>query len=361
MFQASLIFALACTSLVWCAEPSGFCQASPEIQAELGKAAALSSSVTDPFAALDKSAPFLAVRDRHPDDLFAHERYQDAMHENGIEGHLRLLAKQYGDLDSKHPGDPMYHYLSLRTMVGRVTPQAIQGLNELLEKNPDFAPAHRTLAQIYGVDAFGDPEKESYEKKKFLALCPAGTLTRQLVSAPARSPLVDQARRLLTEAASDPDRIIAMTIQGLRELEWRSQRIRAFDWYSRDYKLQDARELRAEYWQAWPIQVRCHRKAGRQEMANALLAYMEECTARLRNQPDPAYWNALDALAQLYIEGTQMEQATRKLDQLQDLLSENRDPALTMHRTARLDSLRKMINPGSEAGKKPSEGFDTIQ
>jgi hypothetical protein len=52
----------------------------------------------------------------------------------------------------------------------------------------------------------------------------------------------------------DLDRIIEMTIQGLKEFEWRSQRIRAFDWYSADYKVQDARQLRDRFWQAWRVQ-----------------------------------------------------------------------------------------------------------
>jgi hypothetical protein len=342
MLIRSIRFALACSCLSWCAESSKLCQATPDIKAELQKAALVSSSVTDPFGALEKAAPFLAVRDRQPDDLFAHEAYQDAIHENGIEGHLRLLAKQYGALDAKHPGDPMYHYLSLRTMVGRGTPEAIRGLNELLLNTPDFAPAHRTLAEIYGTDAFRDPEKELSEKEKFLALCPGCTFTRRPASVPDPSPLIEQASRLLGEDG-DPDRIIAMTIQGLKEFEWRSQRIRAFDWYSRDYKLRDARELRAKYWQAWPIQVRCHRKAGRLESANALLATMEQRAAALHNQSGPAYWEALDTLAQLYAEGEQIQQATQKLDELQRFLSENPDQAQTM----RLDRLRKSIGgPG---------------
>jgi len=223
MIFRSIILAFSCTSIVWCAEPLGLCQASPEIQAEFQNAATISSSVTDPFGALERSAPFLAVRDRHPNDLFTHEKYQDAMHENGIEGHLRLLAKQYGELDAKHLGDPMYHYLSLRTLVDRSTPEAIRGLNELLGARQDFAPAHRTLAEIYGTDAFHDLEKERSDKEKFLARCPEGTFTRRPAPVPDVSPLIDQAGRLLGEHG-DPDRIIDMAIQGLKEFEWRSQK-----------------------------------------------------------------------------------------------------------------------------------------
>jgi hypothetical protein len=257
-----VVLGLAASALLRGASSPGACQPSTEIRTELEKAAAVSAAVTAPFAALDRAAPFLAVRDRHHDDLFTHEGYQDGMHENGIEGHLRLLTKQYQELESAHPNDPIYRYLYLRTLVGRSTTVAIAGLVELLAENPAFAPAHRTLAEIYGVEAFRDPQKQQSEKEKYLALCPGGVFTRRPPPIPEPSPLIDRAERLLAGNV-DPDRIIAMAIQGLKEYEWRSQRIRAFDWYSSEYKLQDARELRAKYWKAWPVQVRCYRKAGR--------------------------------------------------------------------------------------------------
>ncbi len=313
-----VILIFASSSVVWSGQP-GLCGPTPEIQAEFQKAAAISVSVTDPFAALEKAAPFSALRDRYPDNLFVHEKYQDAMMENGIEGHLRLLARQYQGLYVQHPGDPLYRYLSLRTAVGRGTFGAIQGLNEFLTENPDFPPAHRTLAEIYGTEAFRDREKEKSEKEKFLASCPGGTFTRRPPSVPGPSLLLDRAQRLLAENG-DPDRIIAMTIQGLKEFEWRSQRVRAFDWYSAARKLEDARELRGQYWQAWPIQVRCHRKAGRTEEANQLLAYMEQQAKALSREPGFAYWNAQGTLAGLYAEGKQTGQASQKLAELPPFL-----------------------------------------
>jgi len=288
------------TSIVWCAEPVS-CRPSPELLREFQQAAAISAAVTDPFGALDKAAPFLAVRDRHPDNLFAHERYQNAIFENGIEGHLRLLARQYHDLELQHPDDLMYRYLSLRTLVGRQTLVAIQGLNELLASYPDFAPAHRTLAEIYGVEAFRDPGKEKFERERYLAACPDGAFTPRPSSIPGPSPLIDRAEQMLTQGG-DPDVIIAMTIQGLKEFEWRSQRIRAFDWYTMDYKRQDARELRSKYWQAWPIQVRAYRKGGKPDMANQLLVVMEQRAKRLRGQPGSAYEDAQAVLARLHAE-----------------------------------------------------------
>ncbi len=221
-------------------------------------------------------------------------------------------------------------------------------MNELLEAHPDFAPAHRTLAEIYGAEAFRDAQRERSERQKYLAACPEGTFTRRPPSVPSVTPRLEQAERLLA-AGGEPDRIIKMTNHGLQELEWRSQRIRAFDWYSLDYKRQDARELRARYWQAWPIQVRCYRKAGRPEKANGLLAYMEQRVAPLRRESGSAYWDAVYTLARLYAEGKQAEQVSRKLNELQQLMAESqdKDPAQRILRTARIEDLRKMIaGPG---------------
>ena len=109
------------------------------------------------------------------------------------------------------------------------------------------------------------------------------------------------AERSLADGAN-PERVIAMTIQGLKELEWRSQRIRAFDWYTLDYKRQDARELRGHYWEAWAVQVRCYRKAGDTENAGRLLRAMEHRAALLKNTAGPEYTTATETLAGLHAE-----------------------------------------------------------
>jgi len=63
---------------------------------------------------------------------------------------------------------------------------------------------------------------------------------------PDPSPLVDHAERLLAQH-DDPDRIATLALQGIREDEWRLQRIRPFDWYSVEFKRQAQRELQAKY------------------------------------------------------------------------------------------------------------------
>jgi pentatricopeptide repeat protein len=312
------------------------CEPAAEIRAELRKAAA--ATIKDPTAFDQNVARFLALRERYPDDLFVHERYQDAVVRHGVEGHLKALAEEYQALDVKHPGDSMYHYLYLRSLLGRATASAVAGLNEMIAREPDFAPAHRTLAEIYGVETFRDLEKQRSEREKFLALCPTSEIARRPDPPPDWSPLIDQAERLLAQNGA-ADRIIAMVAQGLTDDEWRNQRVRPFDWYTIDFKRKSLNELRDRYWKAWSIEVACYRKAGRPEKADELLELMERRAATLQKSPVPTYWNALLTLARLYADGKRLDQAAKKITQLQQTLAESPDP----QRSAELEIIRKLV------------------
>jgi hypothetical protein len=311
------------------------CQLSPEIRAELAKAAKPVASFSD----FDGNvAPLLRLRQHHPNDLLVHELYQDAVQRYGIEGHLRKLTEEYQVLSMQHSDEPMYSYLYARSLIGRNTPSAVRQINEILAEHPDFASGHRSLAEIYASPTFRDDEKERGEREHFLALCPGGALQERPGPLPDSSPLVDQAERLMTQNV-DPDRVATMALQGIRDDEWRLQRIRPFDWYSVAYKRQAQTELQAKYWKVWTIQVRCERRAGRPEKAAELLAEMDQRAAALETHPDPVYWDALTSLVLLFEEGNQGEAATRKLDSMQQFLARNPDP----QHTAQLEVLRKHI------------------
>ena len=331
MYFRSIILAFASSSLIWC-DALSVCEPVPAIREEFRHAA--ESPIADPTAFDQNIAPFVALRDRYPENVLVHEHYQDAVHRHGIEGHLRRLAEDYQALELQHAGNMIYHYLAVRALTGRATPTAIQSLAELLAENPDFAPAHRVLAEIYATEAFRDAEKEKIERQRFLALCPGSALAQRPSPVPEPSPLLHQAERLLGQTV-DPDRVVAMTTQALKDDEWRNQRIRPFDWYSAGYKRENLRKLRAEYWRAWSIQVRCYRTAGLSDKAAELLGQMEQRAMRM--QKDPAYWDVLETLARLYGEGKQTEQLRQKLNQMEQLLAASPD----VNRKARLEALRK--------------------
>ena len=70
---------------------------------------------------------FQVLRLRYPENILIHERYQDAVQRYGVEGHLKSLTEDYEALDVQHKGNPIYHYLYLRSLIGYSTPAAIDG------------------------------------------------------------------------------------------------------------------------------------------------------------------------------------------------------------------------------------------
>ena len=314
--------------------PAAACEPAPAIRAELERANAAASGRD-----FDRNvAPFLALRQRHPNDLVVHERYQDAVQRYGIEGHLRKLTEDYQVLSLQHPDKLMYSYLYARSLIGRNTASAIEQMMAIVADHPEFPPAHGSLAEICFSAAFHDQEKQKAELAHFLVLCPGSALQLRPVALPDPSPLVDQAERLLGENG-DPDRIVALAQQGIRDDEWRLQRIRPFDWYSVDYKRQSQRDLQTKYWRVWSLQVRCERRAGRRGKSSQLLALMEQRAALLQNDTGPAYWDALAILVRLYEEGNQTQSAAEKLDSMQQFLTRHPDP----QRTAQLQDLRTLV------------------
>ncbi len=313
---------------------SKVCELSPEIRAEVMRARDVTAGPSD----FDKHvAPLLALRQRYPNDLLVHERYQDAVQQYGVEGHLRKLTEEYQVLAMQHPNEVMYGYLYARSMIGRNTPSAIRQMNSLLSEHPEFAPAHGSLAEIYASPAFQDSEKEEVERERFLQLCPGSTLQQRPGPLPAPSPSIDHAEHLL-ETDGNPESIMAIAQQGIRDDEWRLQRIRPFDWYTVEYKRQAQRDLQTRYWQMWGIEVRCERRAGHGEKADALLAAMDQRAETLERESNPAYWNAVTMLVRLYEEGNQKQSATQMLDSMEQFLAKHPDS----QRSSQLEELRKM-------------------
>ncbi len=321
------------------------CGPAPAIGAQLEKTIVVLSGPSDFDSSL---RPLLALRDRYPQDLWVNERYQDAVQQYGIEGHLRKLTEEYQVLSMQHPDEVIYSYLYARSLMGRNTASALEQLTGIIAGHPDFAPAYGSMAEIHVADAFRDDSKAQTERARFLALCPQASahgfgLQPRPAALPRPSPLIDQAEALLAQHG-DPERIAAMADQGIRADEWRLQHIRPFDWYSVEYKRQAQRELQAKYWRVWSLQVRCQRLSGRTEKAGDLLAAMEQRAASLHKASDPAFWDALTMLVRLYAEGNQEPLAARKLDAMQEFLAVHPDSG----RSAQLEDFRRLVNPGAD-------------
>lgn len=292
-----IIVAFAADATFSAAE-SEFCQPSPEIQREIEQATAPLTS-TDSFD--QRIVPLQKLRAQHPQDLFVHEAYQDWVRQYGIEGHLRALTTEYQVLVAEHPDDVTYRYLYARSSIGRNTPATAQELAAIAKEHPDFAPAHQSLAEIYASEAFAAPARQEAERERFLRLCPGSTLRKLPPDLPSPSSQLDDATRLLA-ADGDPQQVLAMAQQAVRNEEWRLQRIRPFDWYSVDFKIQAQRDLQASYWKMWEIEVRCAWKSGHKGKADQLLAELKQRVAALGMQSDPLYQTAISTMARLEAE-----------------------------------------------------------
>ena len=137
----------------------------------------------------------------------------------------------------------------------------------------------------------------------------------------------------------DPNRIAEMAVQGIREDEWRLQRIRPFDWYSVALKQSILREVQADYWRVWAIQARCYRRSDQDAKALQLLDTMEQRARALKDNSSSPYWEAQTELARLYIEGNQTSQATQKLAALAQSLKQHPDSG----HAAQLGNLQKLV------------------
>jgi hypothetical protein len=291
------------------------CEASREIQLEIERAA----SAAPPNALFDQAtAPFRALRDRFPTDLFVHLRYQDAVADNGIEGHLKGMVAEYAKLRVEHPDDTFYVYLHGRALEGRVTPLSIGIMNEILAREPNFAPALRTLAEICGSVAFRNRREERQVRARFEAACPGSVVARRPSPLPPHSTLFTDSEGKL-DPSRDPADVPGQVQRALQQDEWRSQRMRPFDWYGVAEKRQAVEELQAEYWKGWQILVRHYRRTGKLDEANQLLAEMQQ---RLNGMQDDRnskrFWGAVAILLELYSRGKQHDKIAETLAQVEE-------------------------------------------
>ncbi|HLL76416.1 MAG TPA: redoxin domain-containing protein [Pyrinomonadaceae bacterium] len=107
-----------------------------------------------------------------PDDLFVHRRFQEAA-QGASAAERSALAEQYRALSAKRPDDPLYLYLHGRLLVGRNTPEARALMERALARDPDFAWAHLSLADIYNLPRYRDKAKAQEAVKAFFRICPA--------------------------------------------------------------------------------------------------------------------------------------------------------------------------------------------
>ncbi len=320
---SQLVAAALFASSTAVAAPRELCEASSDLQRDLEHA---SSPASEPINFDDFIAPFRALRERLPEELFVHMRYQDAVNERGIEGHLKQMVEEYSALRDAHPGSILYRYLFARALEGRSTRQSIMILEEVLASNPDFAPAHRTLAEIYDSAAFRDRQKDKTERAAFERLCPGSAIARRPTPPPDQSPLWAQVEELLRRARSD-ERVPDLVSQALQQDEWRLQRIRPYDWYTPDEKRRATEVMQLEYWKGWRMLVQHFWKTNQTEKAEQQISDMQERLGRLwRREPaSDLSWSAGTTLLSLYSQAKQRQKIRETLAMMQSSLKAKPD------------------------------------
>jgi hypothetical protein len=301
---------------------SSLCQPGPEVGQQIESA---SKGLASPTLNVEEVIePLRDLRRRLPKDLFVHARYQDAIKERGVEGHLREMLDEYLALKNTHAEDPFYLYLYGRALEGRSTPQAISAMEEVLKVDPSFAPAHQSLAEIYGNARFRDPKREKNERTQFFAACPSGAIPTRPGPLPPPGDL-SQAEKLVAQRNLNTD-VPELVYQAMQQDAWRLQRIRPFDWYTVEEKKQVAREGQLRQWSAWSLLVRHYRNTEQQEKASSLLEEMRGRLDRLQSERDPdLFWAAGTTLTALYLEGNQLDSARETLKRMEAVLVKQPD------------------------------------
>jgi len=167
---------------------------------------------------LEGIEPLQTLRRQLPHDFFVHTRYQDLVNERGVEGELKEMFEEYMALRTRHPDSALHLYLYGRALEGRSTPQAISIIEEVLSVDAGFAPAHRTLAEIYGSARFHDPAKEEIERAKFSALCPSGVIPSRPIPLPPAGDLGEAERLVFGTSAAEVPRLV---YQAMQQDAWR--------------------------------------------------------------------------------------------------------------------------------------------
>jgi hypothetical protein len=290
------------------------CEPSAEVRQELEQA---SSAIVENATVEQVVEPLRSLRVSFPDDLFVHLRYQDAIKERGVEGHLREMFDEYLVLKIKHPDDPFYLYLFGRALEGRTTSQAISTMEEALKLDPGFVLAHRTLAEIYGSAAFRDRKKENAQRSKFREACPGSVIP---VQPPPLPPPGDFSRA--EELLGQDERVVELVYQALQQQAWRMHRTRPFDWYTTEQKKQVALEAQSAQWRGWSLLVHHYRALHQDSKAEQLLSELQDRFQQIHGDRSPdLFWTAATAMVQLHAEEKHAEKVRETLRQMEKFLA----------------------------------------
>ena len=175
-----------------------YCEPSPEIKEELNKVSKVSDE--DLPYKLRRERQSAMLRDllrKYPDDFHVQKRYLNDRRYDFFTDREMLLA-EYRTLMGKNPNDAGAVYLYARFfLVGQKTKGAIEQLEKLVQRAPDFPWSYLELAEIYNYPNFRDAAKSKENLRQWLAKCPLATEGFRLVSGSGDKELMTQTAQRL--------------------------------------------------------------------------------------------------------------------------------------------------------------------
>jgi thiol-disulfide isomerase/thioredoxin len=163
-----------------------------------------------------------SLLNQFPNDLFVHQRYQDAARASA-DADIRPLLEEYRALLSLHPHDPFYLYLYGRLLVGQQTGEAKTYMEQALQSGPDFPWPHLGLVEIYRTPRLENKAEAQAHLNAFMRACPASLQAYgylRAVDDPEQLRAGAQRLRALLESRAVADDIFSYTT--LWDIEFRA-------------------------------------------------------------------------------------------------------------------------------------------
>jgi len=161
--ETSTKLALLCALSAFPSMPQ-VCSPDPEIKAAIDKLNVL--------PAAERLDAVRALRDQHPDNIWAHRAYKLRY----PEAQRDTIIAEYSELLDAHPNDPTYIYAYAFVLVGAKSAEAILHFDAALEANPDLGVAHSGLIMIYASPNFRDAAKLKSHLAAYMKACPESDL-----------------------------------------------------------------------------------------------------------------------------------------------------------------------------------------
>ena len=141
------------------------CEAPPDV------AATIKAAHSSPQNPLDERiAAARNVRDRFPEDYFAHRLYQDMFVSKDL--YSGTIQAEYRALLDEHPDNLLYQMLYARTLKGTNTPESLRILENILRQDSNYVAARLKLIEIYSAPRFRDEQKLTANAEAYWQACP---------------------------------------------------------------------------------------------------------------------------------------------------------------------------------------------